>query len=135
MAKAKYSSKKTLHGFAIQFLPYSEIKYLNSTQRIRKILDIVLASSILIVQGRLTPEEELRLTEDTMAMVGHVKSFKGIEIAVISPNEKKSTMERIKYNLATRLSGADLSSVTIIGPVSVIKEIKRDPKKIELLLN
>ena len=94
-----------------------------------------LGNSILIIQGRLRPEEELRLTEDTMAMIGHVKNFKGIEIAIISPQQNRSTIEKFRYNLATKLSGADLEAITIIGPVSVVKEIKQDPRKIELFLN
>lgn len=125
---------KTLKGFAIQFLPFSEIKHLGSTERIKKILDIAFSNSILIIQGRLRPEEETRLIEDTMAMIGHVKNFKGIELAVIKPKQDSlSPMEKFKDNLAKKLSGADLSSTTIIGPASIVKEIKQDPKKIELI--
>ena len=83
-------SKKSIgkiKGFTINFLPYSEILGLDSARRIKKILDIVLENSILILQGRLKPEEETRLIGDTMAMVGHLKNFKGIELAVISGNE------------------------------------------------
>jgi len=135
MAKKKTKSKK-INGFAIQFMPYSEIRSLSSTDRIKKILDIAFTNSILIIQGRLKPEEETRLIEDTMAMIGHVKGFKGIELAVIrSRPEYQTKMEKIKENLATRLSGADLNATTIIGPASVVKEIKQNPKKIELLLN
>lgn len=135
MPKKKVSTKK-IKGFAIRFMPYSEIKHLSSTERIKKILDVVFSNSILILQGRLKSDEETRLIEDTMAMIGHVKNFKGIELAVISPHDDDSTgFERVKYKLANSLSGADLSSVTIIGPASVVKDIKRDPKKIELFLN
>jgi len=115
-------------------MPYSEIKNEGSTERIRKILDIAFTNSILILQGRLKPDEETRLIEDTMAMIGHVKNFKGIELAVISPHENQSPMEKLKYKIATRLSGADLGAITIIGPATVVREIKQDPKKIELLL-
>lgn len=135
MVKRKQKSKK-IKGFAIQFMPYAEIKHLNSTERIKKILGVVLANSILIVQGRLKSEEETRLIEDTMAMISHVKNFKGIELAVISPkNEDSSGIEKFKYRLATSLSGVDLGAITIIGPASIVKDIKRDPKKIELLLD
>ena len=58
-----------IRGFAINFLPYSEIRNLDSARRIRKILDIILDNSIIILQGRLKPEEETRLIEDTMAMI------------------------------------------------------------------
>jgi len=134
MAKKKEKHKK-IKGFSIRFMPYSEIKHLDSTERIKRILDISFQNYILILQGRLKPEEETRLIEDTMAMIGHVKNFKGIELAIISPEERVGAMERIKNKIAMSLSGGDLGAVTIIGPASVVKEIKRDPKKIELMLN
>src|SRR3989338_10154240 len=84
MVEKKRNQK--IKGFSIQFLPYSEIRTLDSNERIKKILKIVLDNNILILQGRLTSEEETRLIGDTMAMAGHVKSFKGIELAVISGN-------------------------------------------------
>jgi hypothetical protein len=117
-------------------MPYAEIKNLTSTERIKKILGIAFTNSILILQGRLRPEEETRLIEDTMAMIGHVKNFKGIELAVVkSKDENQSRMDKFKEKLAIRLSGADLNSTTIIGPATVVREIKQNPKKIELLLN
>ena len=86
-----------------------------------------------MVHGRLRAEEEARLIEDTMALVGHIKNFRGIELAVIEPDLRDKTMfVKMKYNLAKRLVG-DSSALTVIGPSSVVKEIKRDPKKVELL--
>ena len=124
-----------IKGFAIQFLPYSEIHHLDSNERIRKVLDIVLGNNILILQGKLKPEEETRLIGDTMAMIGHVKNFRGIELAVISSMDSLGFFDRIKTSLANALAGGDMGAVTIIGPATVVKEIKRNPKKIELLLN
>jgi hypothetical protein len=123
-----------LKGFAIQFLPYSEIRDLNSDARVKKVLDIILGDSILILQGKLIPEEESRLIGDTMAMIGHIKNFKGIELAVIS-DTKKTFWGKMKKGIINSLSGGDLGAITIIGPASVVKDIKRNPKKIELLLN
>ena len=124
-----------LKGFSLQFMPYSEIRNLDSTHRIRKILDIILGSNILIIQGRLDPEEETRLIGDTMAMIGHIKTFKGIELAVIDNKEKEGFFGQMRNGLANAISGADLGAITIIGPATIVKEIKRNPKKIELLLN
>ena len=73
-----------IKGFSIQFIPYSEIKNLDSNERIKKILAVVLGNNILIIQGRLKTDEEARLIGDTMAMIGHIKNFKGIELAFIS---------------------------------------------------
>ncbi len=134
MAIKKTQRQKKIQGFSIRFMPYSEIRYLNSMERIKKILDITFKNYILILQGRLKPDEETRLIEDTMAMIGHVKNFKGIELAVIGSDERKGTMDRLKTKIITTLSGGDLGAITIIGPASVVKEIKRDPKKIELIL-
>ena len=133
--KKRGGSLGRIKGFAIQFLPYSEIRNLDSNQRIRKILGIVLGNNILILQGKLEPEEETRLIEDTMAMIGHVKNFKGIELAVISGNGKEGFFRKMKMGIANAISGGDLGAITIIGPATIVKEMKRNPKKIELLLN
>ena len=124
-----------IKGFAIQFIPYSEIRNLNGDERIRKILRIILGNNILILQGKLSPEEETRLIGDTMAMIEHVKNFKGIELAVISGNGKEGFFGKIKKGLANALAGGDLGAITIIGPATIVKEIKRNPKKIELFLD
>ena len=137
MVKKKKRGKKvgSIKGFAIQFMPYVEIRSLNSTERIRKILKVVLGSNILILQGRLLPEEETRLIEDTMAMIGHVRNFRGIELAVIGNGASEGFFNKVRSGIVKALSGGDLGAITIIGPATVVKEIKRNPKKIELLLN
>lgn len=136
MAKKRGNNKLgKIKGFSIQFLPYSEIRDLDSNERIRKILNIVLGNNILILQGKLRPEEETRLIGDTMAMIGHVKSFKGIELAVISGNGDDNFFGRVRTGIVNAISKGELGAITIIGPATIVKEIKRDPKKIELLLN
>lgn len=135
MAKKK-SKMGRIKGFAIQFLPYSEIRYLDSNERIKKILNIILSQNILILQGRLRSDEETRLIGDTMVMIGHVKNFKGIELAVITGNgENSGFFTKMKQGLANALSGGDIGAITIIGPATIVKEMKRNPKKIELMLN
>jgi len=124
-----------IKGFSIQFLPYSEIRDLNSDERIKRVLGIILSNNILIIQGRLSASEEARLIGDTMAMIGHIKDFRGIELAVISGNEKESIFGKMAKGFANILAGGDFSAITIIGPASIVKEMKRNPKKIELLLN
>lgn len=138
MSEKKKGDRKNLgkiKGFSIQFLPFSEIRDLNSDDRIKKILSIILDSNILILQGRLTSSEEARLIGDTMAMIGHVKEFKGIELAVIAGNGKEGFFGKMTKGIANALAGGDFSAITIIGPASIVKEMKRNPKKIELLLN
>src|SRR3989338_8994150 len=130
MAKNKRS--KRLHGLSMQIVPFSEVKELGIPQRVKKILSLILNNKIVILQGRLRSEEEARLIEDTMALVDHIKNFKGIELAVIEPNTKEmGFVDKMKYGIAKTLVG-DSEALTLIGHASVIKEIKKDPKKIEL---
>lgn len=116
----------------IHFMPYSEIESEGTAGRIKKILGIILQNKIVILQGRIHPEEETRLIEDTMALVGHIKGFNGVELAVVS-NEDQTLFDKIRHNIARILVG-EQDAVTIIGPANLVKEIKRNPKKIELML-
>ena len=126
---------KKIKGLSLQVIPFSELRGLSISERVKKILRLVLSDKIVIVHGRLRAEEEARLIEDTMAMVDHVKNFKGIELAVIEPDMKnESIIVKIKHDIAKTLVG-DSSALTVVGPASIIKEIKKDPKKIELFLN
>jgi len=67
-----------------------------------------------------------------MAMIGHVKDFRGVELATVNPNANSlSFFGQVRHGLA-RMLGAQ-ESLTIIGPASIVREIKKDPKKIELM--
>ncbi len=124
---------KKIKGLTIQFVPYTEIERLHSGDRIRKLLNLVLGNRIIILQGKLWPEEETRLIEDTMAMVGHVKNFKGIELATLNPNSNNlGLFGKMRHGLAKALGAQE--AITIIGPASIVREMKRDPRKIEILM-
>ena len=73
------SKERKIKGFSLHIMPFAEIRELSITERVKKILNLVLGNKVVILQGRLRAEEEIRLIEDTMAMVDYVKNFKGIE--------------------------------------------------------
>ena len=128
------SNKNKKKGLTLQFLPFSEIAHLDSIERIKKLLKIVLEHKVVVLQGRLKPEEETRLIEDTMIMIGNIKGFKGIELAVITgDDENKSFMDKMRMGLARAIAGQQ-DAITIIGPASIVKEMKRDPKKLEVMM-
>src|SRR3989338_249841 len=130
----KMRKPKTIHGFSLRFMPFTEIEALSSGDRIKKILDVVLENRIVIIQGRLKAEEETRLIEDTMVMIGRIKGFKGIELAVLQPNSNNmSIVSRVKHNLANALVSSH-DALTIIGPASIVREIRKDPKKAEVFM-
>jgi hypothetical protein len=115
----------------LQFIPYTEIENLGSARRVKKIIDIVKQDKIVLLQGRLKKEEEKDLIEITMEEISD--KFKGIELSVIYPeNDQDGMFRRIRQGFMNAMLG-DRQGITIIGPASVVKEIKKDPHKIELL--
>ena len=112
----------------LQIVPYAQIADLSSVGRIRKLLTIAKQDKIVLLQGRLRKEEEAELIKATMEEIN--KDFKGIELAVVE--DKKST--GFGSVLSTVLLG-NRSGLTVIGPASIVKSIKKDPTKIELLMN
>jgi|SRR3989344_323180 len=128
-------AKRRFKGLTLQFVSYREIARLDSVERIKKLLKIILDNKVIILQGRLSAGEESRLIEDTMVMIGNVKGFKGVELAVIRGDEQtSSTWDKFKSGLAKVLVG-EQDAVTIIGPASIVKEMKKDPSKLELVMN
>ena len=115
----------------LQFMPYDEIANLSSNKRISKLLRIVKEHKILLLEGRLKKEEEAELIKRTMEEID--EDFKGIELGVIFPDEKESDFfKKLKLNVVNLLLG-DRRGFTIVGPASIVKEIKQDPNKIQLL--
>jgi len=126
--------KKKIKGLTLHFVPFSEIARLESVERIKKLLKIILENKVIVLQGRLRADEETRLIEDTMIMIGNIKGFKGVELAVISGNgENQGFWDSFKYGLARAISGQE-NAITIIGPASIVKEMKRDPSKLEVMM-
>ena len=130
----KVNGKKRVKDLTIHFMPYSEIVHEDAIGRIKKIMGLVLQQKIIILQGKLLPDEEARLIENSMTLIGNIRNFQGIEIAAISGNgENRGLFERVRRNIAKILVG-EQDAITIIGPATVVKEITRNPKKIELML-
>jgi hypothetical protein len=114
-----------------QIVPYNEIESLTSVGRIRKLLNITKEDKIVLLQGKLKYEEEKELIKATMEEVNH--DFKGIEITTIDDISSSTKTNALKKLLINVLLG-DRQGITIIGPASIVKEIKKDPSKIELYM-
>lgn len=114
----------------LQFVPYAEIANLGPARRVNKIIDLVQDNKIVLLEGRLKKEEEADLIAITMEKIDD--TFKGIEIAVINPEQKNSNiMANVRKKMIDMLLG-DRQGLTIVGPATVVKEIKKDPDKIQL---
>ncbi len=118
----------------LQFVPYQELESITQDAKIKKLLDIVKEEKIVLMQGRLTPVEESMLIQKTMESVD--RHFRGIELCTVYPElKKKQKLQNGFKRVMFKLFMGNRDGVTIIGPASIIKEIRRDPNKVELLTN
>ena len=115
-----------------EYVPYREHANLDSDEKINKILRIVKGDKIVLMEGRLKSEEEAQLIERTMEQI--TRSFKGVSFCTVYPNKKtkEEFSEKVKNAFYKILMG-NRDGITIVGPASIIKEIRRNPNKIELL--
>jgi hypothetical protein len=98
--------------------------------RVNKLVNIVKTEKIVLMEGRLTKQEEADLIQITMEEIS--PKFKGIELSVVYPDKsKQDAMQKVKGAFASILLG-NRQGMTIIGPASVVKKIEKNPNKIEL---
>ena len=116
-------------------MPYSEHASLATEEKLNMILRITKQNKILLMQGRLKPHEEAKLIEETMSQI--TKSFTGISFCTISPvnsnGRHRSFTDRVRDNIYYNTFGKR-EVLTIIGPATIVKEIRKNPSKIDILL-
>jgi len=118
-------------GLTLHFIPYSEIMDLGSARRVKKLLDIVKQDKIVLLEGKLRKQEEADLIEITMEEIS--SKFKGIELATIDDKITATSIGgKLKQSFVNAMLG-DRSGFTVIGPANIVKEIKQNPGKIELM--
>ena len=103
-------------------------------KRIKFILNKVKDGSILVVNGVMTPDEEMDLIKETMRRVDN--GFPGIEVCSLKKEVKgfQFMMERFsdQKDRLQRLFGMSPKSrlktgITLVGPAKIIKKIKKNP--------
>jgi len=115
----------------LQFVPYNEIEGMSSMGRIKKLLDLVKEDKIILLEGRLRKEEEVELIKTTMEQIDD--DFKGLEIGVFYSDQQYGDLFKWLKGAFVNMLMGDRIGLTVIGPASIIKEIKRDPSKFQLL--
>lgn len=121
---------------SFQYLPYREYSGLDTDQKFKKIFSIVKKNKIVLMQGRLKAEEEAKLIEETMTQI--TKRFSGISFCTIQPNQQKNgkpdeaklpmILKDAFYNLFLKKR----DTLTIIGPANIVREIRKNPNRIDL---
>lgn len=114
----------------VQVLSYDLIKDLTNKHKIDKILSIVKSGDVVMLEGRLSREIENELITSALQSVSG--KFTGIEVAFLDSKTEKTILGKLKLKVL-KLIAKDRIGISVIGPSKIIKEIKMDPKKLEIL--
>ena len=116
-------------GVQIDLISGERMEGLASMEKIRMILDGVHDGNIVILEEGLTPEEESRLIEVTMAEIDP-DGFAGIEIETYPKSDTNDA------SLLSRLMGRERTSkLTVIGPANQIETLHKDETLISALVS
>ena len=113
-----------MSDFNIELISASALEGKASVEKIRIVIDAIKKRKIIVLETPLTHEEEMALITATMALVG--KDFPGIEISSIGEGTEGLRAEIIK------LLGGKPAGMSIIGPSSLVRQIKKNPGRLEL---
>ena len=126
---------------SFRYMPYKEHSRLNTDQKLNRIFSIIKKDKIVLMQGKLKPEEEAKLIERTMGQI--TKSFPGISFCTLFPSIKRGrrkkqhffqkTGEFIGDKIYKTIMGKR-DGLTIVGPATVIKDIRKNPSQIDLFI-
>ncbi len=100
-------------------------------KKIETILKKVEVGHMVVLDGVLEPDEEMRLVEATMKEVND--KFTGIEVCTLPRKQSKFmgaygfVVEKLKRGRLVK------SGLTLIGPSRVVKKIKRNPDSFYVL--
>ncbi|PXF54034.1 MAG: DUF2073 domain-containing protein [Candidatus Methanophagaceae archaeon] len=116
--KVKGSEAST--GIEMNVVSRDKVESMGSMEKLRFILDGVKSGNIVVLEGGLTAEEQMKLIELTMLEVD--ESFTGIEISGYPAKRGLLNLRR-----KTRL--------TIIGPAAKMKTIRKDKDLISAIIS
>jgi hypothetical protein len=117
---------------AVQILSYDLVKNWPSKVKVKKILEIVKMGDLVMLEGKLTPQEEADLISSALESVSG--KFTGIEVANLTSLSENGLLDKLKNSLL-KIIAKNRFGISVIGPSKIIKEIKMDPKKIEIYFN
>ncbi|MFA9416162.1 DUF2073 domain-containing protein [Natrinema sp. HArc-T2] len=117
-------------GVQIDLISGERMDGMATMEKIRMILDGVHDGNIVILEEGLTPDEESRLIEVTMAEISP-DEFNGIEIETYPKSEASDS------SLLGRIMGNDKveTKLTVIGPANQIETLHKDETLISALVS
>jgi hypothetical protein len=115
----------------LEFIPFEALKKMDLEQQVKFIIKKTKDNKILIFDSQLTAQEEAKLISETMKHID--KKFSGIEICSLHKDSTESLVDKAKSFIFKTLTGK-MRGTSIVGPAKIIKQIKRDPESISILM-
>ena len=114
----------TRNGIHINLVSKDKLVAMSPTEKLRFILDEVRSGKVLVLERGLTPTEEAKLIEATMAEIDQ-NTFIGIEMQSYGA-EKQSKFQKL-------MTGAKQGRprMAVIGPANLLKTIHKDSQEIQ----
>ena len=137
--------KKPKMKLKMDFISSVTLDSKTGKKRINFILNKVKDGSILVVNGVLTPDEEMGLIKETMRRVDD--GFPGIEVCSLKRQLKGwqqffetlgNGREKVSRSIWSGITGKQpktklKTGITLIGPAKIIKNIKKNPDSFSVL--
>ena len=129
MPEATPEADDSEEGVQIDLISGARMDGLTSMEKIRMILDGVRDGNIVILEEGLSPDEESKLIEVTMAEISP-DEFNGIEIETYprSQTADQSFLDRLMGRESTK-------KLTVIGPANQIETLHKDENLISALVS
>lgn len=105
----------------IDFISKNVLKRLKTREKIDMILRLVKNNTIIVLEGNLSPGEQIELVKETMRQIDPL-SFIGVEIIDFTNAEK--------YGAAK-----NTASLTIIAPGGKVEVIKKTPNYLSMQIS
>ena len=113
----------------IKLVPYERLK----ADSFKILVKDLKEDAIVLVDAKLTPEEESELIKETMK--GISDSFSGIEMCSLelAPKKGQTNVSRVRNRLAEMMLGKK-RGITLIGPATIVRKVKKNPEELLLYL-
>lgn len=111
----------------IKLMPYEKL----GKNSFRDLMKDLQERTLILIDAKLTPDEEASLIEETMKRVN--SKFSGIELSSLDFSEEGNGFRRIKNAIIEKIIGKR-RGMTIIGPAKIVRKIKKNPEEILLYM-
>jgi len=110
----------------LEFISSDVLSGKKPAEKMDFLLKKIKSNKIIVVEESLSSQEEALLIEATMKQIS--KKFPGVEISTLRERSADGFKEKVIKMLGGRTGG-----LTVIGPSTLVKEMRREPQRISVL--